>query len=78
MSNDESIAVNVRIPVSLKEGIEEQAQEQHRSFSGQVRYILEAAVTPPKRPRPALARNDMGGLCVAPDPSEPVDRELKA
>jgi hypothetical protein len=81
-----NMTVSISIPEELAEKIKKAASLEHRSFSGQVAFFCDQGVrhlgiprvTPHTKPRPALARNDMGGLCVAPDPVEPEDREMKA
>jgi hypothetical protein len=74
--------ISISIPEELVETVKKVAEAEHRSLSGQIAFFCAQGVgrpvTPQPRRRPALARNDMGGLCVAPDPIEPEDRELKA
>ena len=73
-------SIGVLVSSDLKDRISAIAQKEHRSLSGQAEFFLAKSVEhwehSSNRRRPALARNDMGGLCVAPDPIEPVDREF--
>lgn len=42
--NDETVMISLTMPAALKAKIQKQADEQHRSFAAQMRFLLERAV----------------------------------
>ena len=72
----EDTTITFKLPQHLQARIKAAAEAEHRSVSAWLRFHLPEFFE--SRRRPALARNDLGGLCIGSDPVEPEDRELKA